>query len=88
MPETYRDGIIFVDDTQIFDSWEQCRYEEIVWGDYFWPATVGYQYGYAEDQFWWENFDDPLLDFTHGLLESIPNTAGVYWVDFTLYDVL
>jgi hypothetical protein len=87
MPETYRDGVIFVDDTQIFESLEHCVAEEILWGNFFWPGTVGFQYGYEEDQFWWAELEDPVFDFTHALLDNVPNTVGVYWVDFTLYDV-
>ncbi len=87
MPETYREGILFVDDTQIFDSLDDCIQEEIWWGNYFWPAKVGFQYGYEEDQSWWGQLDDPTADFTNALLDAVPNTAGVYWVDFTLYDV-
>ena len=59
MPHTYRDGILFVDDSQDFDSMVMMVDEFETWGEYFAPAPVAYQFGYQSDQPWWGDFEDP-----------------------------
>ena len=87
MPPTERDGIFFVDDSQQFQSFDHMINEFTEWGQTFAPAPVGYQYGYPADKAVWENLGDPPKDIGQTLLDKIPNTQGLFWVDFTVLDV-
>jgi len=87
MPRTYREGMMFLDDSQQFNSVEQILSEFKVWGEHFSPAPVGFQYGYPADRFWWEKLDNPPVDLGKTLLENIPNTSDLYWVDFTAREI-
>jgi hypothetical protein len=87
MPPAERDGIFFVDDSQQFDSFEEMVSEFRAWGEAFAPAPVGFQYGYPTDKVWWQGLQDPPRDIGQELLEGIPNTQGLFWVDFTVLDV-
>jgi len=57
------------------------------WGKAFTPAPVGFQYGYSTDKVWWQNLQDPPQDIGQALLKNVPNTQGLFWVDFTVLDV-
>ena len=46
MPPTVRDGITFIDDSQIFPSLDAMVAEFRRWGEAFAPAPVGFQFGY------------------------------------------
>ena len=87
MPPTKRDNIVFIDDSQMFNSMEQMVSEFEDWGKQFAPAKVGFQFGYPYDKKWWSDFDDPMKTISKEILDRIPNTQGLYWVDFTLFDV-
>ncbi len=87
MPPTYRDGIVFVDDSQQFSSFDDLKSEFTRWGQYFDPAPVGFQYGYPADQAWWKQLQDPPAEIGRAILESTPNTTSLFWVDFTVLDV-
>jgi hypothetical protein len=87
MPPTYRDGLVFIDDSQQLVSLDQLVDEFAVWGKTFAPAAVGFQYGYAADKSWWGTLSDPAGEIGRTLLDRIPNTTGLYWVDFTVLDV-
>jgi hypothetical protein len=87
MPPTEREGIFFVDDSQQFESFEQMLSEFIAWGKAFAPSPVGFQYGYPADKVWWQTLPDPPKDMGQTLLDNIPNTEGLFWVDFTVLDV-
>jgi len=87
MPPNERDGIFFVDDSQQFESFDQMVNEFVEWGQAFAPSTVGFQYGYPADKTWWQNLQDPPKDIGQALLDKIPNTKGLFWVDFTVLDV-
>ncbi len=87
MPPTVRDGIVFIDDSQQFTSLDQMVDEFEAWGAAFAPAEVGFQYGYPDDESWWGELDDPPGDIGDAILERVPNTAGLYWVDFTVRQV-
>ena len=87
MPPTERDGLVFIDDSQIFDSLEEMIAEFKEWGEHFAPAPVGYQYGYPSDKHWWNELDDPAKEIGDRILEVVPNTEGLYWVDFTIFDI-
>ncbi|HNH80571.1 MAG TPA: membrane lipoprotein lipid attachment site-containing protein [Anaerolineales bacterium] len=86
MPPTARDGILFINDSQGFESFEQMTTEFTEWGKTFAPARVGFQYGYQADQRWWSEMQNPASEIGHVLLEKIPNTQALFWVDFTILE--
>jgi hypothetical protein len=87
MPPTYRDGIVFVNDSQQFESLDAMLINFKAWGDTFAPAPVGFQYGYSSDKIWWKELQDPPGDIGNMLLDSIPNISALFWVDFSILDV-
>lgn len=87
LPPTVREGIFFVDDSQQFNSFEHMLDEFTKWGETFAPSPVGFQYGYPVDKTWWGKLSDPPADIGRALLASLPNTRGLFWVDFTVQDV-
>ena len=87
MPPTVRDGLFFIDDSQILPSLEAMVDEFAEWGRVFAPAPVGFQYGYPSDRPWWSELDDPPGDIGRAILDRVPNTEGLYWVDFTVLDL-
>lgn len=88
MPPIHREGIVFIDDSQDFDSKEDMIAEFKDWGERFSGAQVGFQYGYSTDKSWWSLYEDPALVIGQEILNEIPNTVGLYWVDFTLEEIL
>jgi len=87
MPPTARDGLFFIDDSQILPSLEAMVDEFAEWGRAFAPAPVGFQYGYPSDRPWWSKLEDPPGDIGRAILQRVPNTEGLYWVDFTVLDL-
>ena len=87
MPPTYRDGLVFIDDSQGHGSLNAMVAEFSAWGQTFAPAPVGFQYGYRSDKSWWSSLADPPRDIGNALLAQIPNTSDLIWVDFTAYDI-
>jgi hypothetical protein len=84
MPPTYRSGIMFLDDSQEFTDLTGMVDEFKVWGESFAPAPVGFQYGYDADQPWWDQLSNPPEDIGQAILDKVPNTTDLYWVDFTM----
>lgn len=87
MPPTYRDGIVFINDSQQFESLEHLIEDFAAWGRHFAPAPVGFQYGYPADRHWWKDLQDPPREIGNGLLQEIPNTVSLFWVDFTVKEI-
>jgi hypothetical protein len=87
MPPTYRDGIVFINDSQQFESFDHLISEFTEWGEHFAPSPVGFQYGYPADRDWWRELQDPPGDIGKVLIEKIPNTASLFWVDFTIKEI-
>jgi hypothetical protein len=87
MPPTGRDGIFFIDDSQIRPSLDARVDEFAAWGRAFAPAPVGFQFGYETDRPWWEKLQDPPAEIGRQILAKVPNTRGLYWVDFTILEV-
>ncbi|MEN9564765.1 MAG: hypothetical protein RIR73_3009 [Chloroflexota bacterium] len=87
MPPTYRDGIVFINDSQQFESFEHLMEDFSAWGEYFAPAPVGYQFGYPADQAWWQELQDPPSEIGTRLVENIPNISSLFWVDFTIKEI-
>ena len=87
MPPTVRDGIFFIDDSQILPSLDAMVEEFAAWGRAFSPAPVGFQIGYETDRPWWKKLHDPPAEIGRRILEKTPNTRAIYWVDFTVLEV-
>ncbi len=87
MPPTFRDDIVFVDDSQIFDKMDDMMDEFEDWGKAFTPAKVAFQYGYSSDKKWWGNLSNPPKEIGDEILRRCPNTTDLYWVDFTAYEI-
>ena len=87
MPPTMRDGLLFVDDSQIFPSMKPMIDEFAQWAKAFAPAPVAYQIGYPSDRKWWSQLKDPPGDLGMEILKVAPNTEGIYWVDFSVLEV-
>ena len=87
MPPTVRDGIMFVNDSQQFESFDQLVAEFAAWGQFFAPSPVGFQFGYPADRKWWQDLQDPPKEIGQAILDNTPNTKGLFWVDFTILDV-
>jgi hypothetical protein len=87
MPPTVRDGLLFIDDSQIYPSLDALVDEFAEWARTFAPAPVAFQYGYLSDRHWWSTLDDPPGEIGKRILEVAPNTAGLFWVDFSVLEV-
>jgi hypothetical protein len=85
MPSVYRGEILFVDDSQQFTGGlTQMVSEFKSWGTKFAPNKVAFQFGYPKDSTWWKQYPDPFSSIGSALIAGIPNTAGLFWVDFTI----
>jgi hypothetical protein len=51
-------------------------------------VTRGFFYGYPADKTWWQALHDPPKDIGQALPGKIPNTKGLFCVDFTIIDLL
>ena len=87
MPPLAREGLTFIDDSQILPSLDAMVDEFARWAKSFAPAPVGFQIGYESDRAWWEKLRDPPTEIGRRILEAAPNTTGLYWVDFSVLDV-
>ena len=87
MPRTVRDGLLFVDDSQIFPSIDPMIQEFAEWGKAFAPAPVAFQFGYPSDRPWWSQLKDPPKNIGDRILQVVPNTTGLYWVDYSVLDI-
>jgi hypothetical protein len=87
MPPTTRDGILFVNDGQGFASLDEMAAAFAVWGKTFAPGPVAFQYGYPANRPWWQQLNDPPADIGRRILADVPNTQGLFWVDFTVLEV-
>jgi hypothetical protein len=89
MPPTYRGDIVFVDDGQEFENFEEMTDKfPNVWAKTFYPNTVFFQIGYNSDKPWWSKLPTPPKTMAEALSERIKQDIGIIWVDFSLKDVL
>jgi hypothetical protein len=89
MPKNYRGDIIFVDDSQELEDFEKAVEEFVIyWADYFKPNMIFCQIGYRSDRPWWEKLKTPPKDIGMTIASNIDQDCGIFWVDFTLRDVL
>ena len=87
MPPNYRQSLVFINDSQQFTKLAQMQNDFEQWGKTFFPAPVGFQFGYPDDRTWWKQLGDPPMDIGKALLSSIPNTSDLIWVDFTMEEI-
>lgn len=87
MPPSYRGDIIFVDDSQQFTDLNEMLYYFKKWGNKFSSNRVEYQFGYPDDKVWWSKYANPPKALGEAIRNAIPNTTGLFWVDFTITDV-
>lgn len=87
MPPTVRDGLLFVDDSQIFPSIDALVANFAAWAKAFAPSPVAFQFGYPSDRPWWSALDDPPARIGKRILDAAPNTEALFWVDFTVLEV-
>jgi hypothetical protein len=87
MPPSYRQSLVFLSDSQQFTSLAQMQSDFAQWGKIFFPAPVGFQFGYPADRTWWKQLGDPPRDIGKTLLSSIPNISDLIWVDFTMEEI-
>lgn len=87
MPPKAREGIVFINDEQNFDSLDQMKESFSNWGKHFSPYPVGFQFGYYSDRSWWKKYPEPARAISHAILENIPNARSLFWVDFTIFEV-
>jgi hypothetical protein len=91
MPPEYRGEIIFVDDSQDF-TWASNPFNAMIeefanWATVFSPARSAFQFGYPVDESWWSELEDPPMEIGQALIENIPESYGIFWVDFTINDI-
>jgi len=87
MPPDFQDGLMFLNDSQGFETRDEMLSEFSSWGETFADGSVGFQYGYASDRSWWKELPSPPDEIGRLLLENIPNTTDLYWVDFTAEEI-
>jgi hypothetical protein len=85
MPPSERDGLYFIDDSQGVRDMDALVNDFARWGEEFAPAPVGFQIGYPNDEDWWSQLSDPPGDLGQAILDEVPNTLGLYWVDFSMH---
>ncbi|MBO4404515.1 MAG: hypothetical protein J5780_04200 [Treponema sp.] len=105
LPPTYRgvnNDMIFVTDSQFFESLEEMKSHYSEWADYYAPNPVFFQIGYYGKENWksedlgldekiWKSFDRPLKNFGTEILKCLSDNGqkrGIIWVDFTFQDAL
>ncbi len=88
MPDTYRDGMIFIDDSQEFDSMNYMKSEFGNWAKAFPNNPVFFQIGYPADEHLW--IRSPV-DFANNIINEVTKYnkhVGIIWVDFTMKQAL
>ena len=90
LPSSYRDGLIFVSDSQIYESIDAMRDDFAGWAAHYAPNPVMFQIGYNADKWFWSELDNPAKDLGSYIAEGCTsgNKLGIIWVDFTLKEVL
>ena len=81
------DGVLFVDDSQIFPSMDAMVANFAEWAKAFAPSPVAFQFGYPSDRPWWSKLEDPPTQIGERILAAAPNTEALFWVDFTVLEV-
>ena len=91
LPPKYRDGLIFVSDSQYYDSPAQQRNDFAQWAAYYDPYPVMFQIGYAADKdSVWGSYANPAKELGQFIADGCrtSNDIGIIWVDFTLKEAM
>ncbi len=89
LPKNHRGDIVFVSDSQIFNNFEAMVEEfAAVWAPHFYPNPVFFQVGYKSDKPWWQKLSNPPETIGKAIAAKVKQSCGIFWVDFTLRDVL
>ena len=91
LPPKYRDGLIFVSDSQYYDSPAQQRNDFANWAAYYAPSPVMFQIGYAADkESVWGSYANPAKELGQFIADGCRsgNDIGIIWVDFTLKEAM
>ena len=80
------DGLIYVNDSQQFDSMDHVLREFSDWASYYAPQPVMFQIGYNADTWIWNTYENPAKEFGQAIVDAChsANDVGIIWVDFTL----
>ena len=80
------DGLIYVNDSQQFDSMDHVLREFSEWASYYAPQPVMFQIGYDADTWIWNTYANPAKEFGQAIVDAChsANDVGIIWVDFTL----
>lgn len=88
MPLEYRHpNLWFLSDSQIFPDLDSLMDDFSYWATCMKKQVAGYQYGYPKDRIWWKNMEKPTVEIGLRILQDIPNTRFLFWVDFTADEV-
>ena len=88
MPDNYRDGMIFVDDSQELQTINSAKSEFRAWAKKFSGNPVMFQIGYPADRNLW---GDSPINFAKAIINEVTqynNHVGIIWVDFSMKEAL
>ncbi len=89
LPPKYRGDVVFVDDSQQFDSLQSFLAEYKQFAETYYPNLVLFQIGYRADKKWWGGVTAPIpKTLGEQLAAGARQDCGIVWVDFSLRDVL
>jgi hypothetical protein len=89
LPAKYRGDVVFVDDSQQFDSVQSFSAEFQKFAANFYPNLVLFQIGYRADKKWWGGAAPPIpKTLGEQLAAGTRQDCGIVWVDFSLRDVV
>jgi len=86
LPQTYRSDIIFINDGQIFDSFDEQFSWMTKWYSFIPTNPILFQIGYPSDYKWWKSMKNPIQEIGEQLTaaKNPRQKSGVLWVDFTV----
>ena len=88
MPPTYRKGMIFVDDSQKFETLNDMKYDFKKFAKAYPDVPIFFQIGYRSDEHLWTKSP---IEFAKAIAEETSQYnkhIGIIWVDFTMKDAL
>ena len=88
MPSTYRDGMIFVDDSQDLHTIGNAKSEFREWAETFKDNPVFFQIGYNADEHLWVKSPADFATEIISEVSKVNKQVGMFWVDFTLKEAL
>lgn len=84
MPKNYRDGMVFVNDSQEFDDEDDMMDDFGSWAEAFQGSPVIFQIGYHEDYEIWKKKEIDIINKLIKTAEAKKNKdLSIVWVDFT-----